>query len=168
MISEKLQNAINEQINKEFYSAYYYFSMAAYLESIGLGGFSNFFKVQVEEERFHTNKFFKYLNERGGRVILEAIEKPPIEFESALQVFELAAKHEEFVTNSINNLMAIALEEKDFATVSFLNWYVDEQVEEEATMNDMVNRLKLINGEGKGLLLLDRELAQRTFTPPVL
>ncbi|PID27657.1 MAG: ferritin [Candidatus Cloacimonadota bacterium] len=168
MISEKLEKAINNQINKEMFSAYYYYSMAAYLETIGLSGFANFFKIQVAEERYHTDKFFKYLNERGGTVRLEAIAKPPADFGSALHVFELALQHEEYVTKSINDVMALAVEEKDFATVSFLNWFVDEQVEEEATMNEMVNHLKLINGEGKGVLLLDRELAKRTFTPPEL
>lgn len=166
MISKKLQNVINEQINKEFYSEYLYLSMAAYLEDKGLSGLANFMIVQAEEERFHAMKFFDYVNERGGRVILEEIKKPKIEFNSALDVFQKSLDHEEFVTKSINELMDVAIEENDHAAKSFLNWYVDEQVEEEDTFGDLVNRLTLIGGEGNGLINLDKELSTRTFTPP--
>lgn len=166
MLSQKLQDAINAQINKELYSEFFYFAMAAYFESEGLKGFANFFKVQVEEERFHSMKFFNYMNERGAKVIMDAIAAPPQEFKSALDVFEQAYKHEQFVTKSINDLMALAMAENDFATISFLNWYVDEQVEEEATMDDIVNQLKFIGDNGYGLLMLDKELGSRSFTPP--
>ena len=167
MISKKLQNAINKQINKELYSEYLYLSMVAYLESIGLEGFANFFKVQVQEERFHTMKFFDYVNERGGRVVLEAIDRPQIEFKSPVEIFEIAYKHEQYVTKLINELMEVAIKENDHAAKSFLNWYIDEQVEEEASMDKILNQLKMIDGKGQGMLMLDKELATRTFTPPV-
>ena len=167
MISKRLQNAINKQINKELYSEYLYLSMAAYLESIGLEGFANFFKVQVQEERFHAMKFFDYVNERGGRVILEAIDRPQIEFKSPVEIFEIAYKHEQYVTKLINALMEVAIKENDHAAKSFLNWYIDEQVEEEASMDKILNQLKMIGGKGQGMLMLDKDLATRTFTPPV-
>lgn len=166
MISKKLEDAINYQINRELYSEYYYLSMASYFSSIGLTGFENFFLVQVEEERFHAMKLYKFLNERGGRVNLQSIEQPKTEFNSPLEVFELAYEHEKLVSGLINKLMDLAIEENDHAAKNHLNWYVDEQVEEEDSMNTIVNKLKLIDGGGYGLLMLDNELAQRTFTPP--
>ncbi|MBC8385916.1 MAG: ferritin [Candidatus Cloacimonetes bacterium] len=166
MISQKLQKAINEQINKELYSEYFYLSMASYFKSIGLDGFENFFLVQVEEERFHSMKMYNFLNERGGRVILEKIDAPKTEFKSPLEVFELAYKHEQYVTQLINGLMDVAIEVNDHAARSFLNWFVDEQVEEEASMDTILNKLRLIGGEGHGMLMLDAELLTRTFVPP--
>ena len=166
MISQKLQDALNGQINKEMYSEYYYLSMASYFNSIGLNGFENFFLIQVEEERFHSMKMYNFLNEKGGRVILKAINEPATEFKSTLEVFQLAYDHEKFVSKCINELMDVAIEVKDHAAKSFLNWFVDEQVEEEATMDSILNKLKLINGDGMGLLMLDKELSVRTFTPP--
>ncbi len=166
MLNQKMQKAINEQINKEFYSEYLYLSMAAYLEDQGLSGMANFMKVQAEEERFHAMKFFDYVNERGGRVFLKQIDQPEEEFDSVLAVFENSLEHEQFVTKSINELMDIAIEINDHATRSFLNWYVDEQVEEEDTFCNIVYQLKLIDGKGNGLLMMDKEMAGRTFTPP--
>ncbi|MDD3049544.1 MAG: ferritin [Candidatus Cloacimonetes bacterium] len=166
MISKRLQDAINAQINKELFSEYLYLSMAAYFESVNLPGFANFMKMQVLEERFHAMKFFEYLAERGGRVYLEQINKPEIEFSSIIEIFEKSYKHEQFISKSIYELMDIAIEEKDHATKSFLNWYVDEQVEEEATMDAILNKLKMIDGKGQGILMMDNELAQRAFTPP--
>lgn len=166
MISQKLQDAINYQINRELYSEYYYLSMASYFNSVGLSGFENFFLVQVEEERFHAMKMYSFLNERGARVVLQAIEAPKTEFKSPLEVFELAYDHEKLVSKLINELMDLAIEENDHAARNHLNWFVEEQVEEEASMDTIVNKLKLINGEGHGLLMLDNELAQRSFTPP--
>ena len=166
MISQKLQDALNDQINKEMYSEYYYLSMASYFNSIGLNGFENFFLIQVEEERFHSMKMYNFLNEKGGRVILKAINEPATEFKSTLEVFQLAYDHEKFVSKCINELMDVAIEVKDHAAKSFLNWFVDEQVEEEATMDSILNKLKLINCDGMGLLMLDKELSVRTFTPP--
>ena len=167
MISEKLQDAINDQINKELYSEYLYFSMAAYLERIGLPGFSNFMRVQAQEEHVHGVKFYDYLLERQGKVILQSIDAPQPDFESPKAVFEDTYAHEHFITESINNLMTLAIEEKDYAAQSFLKWFIDEQVEEEATMDNILTQIKLISGDGKGMFMLDRELGQRVFAPPV-
>ncbi len=166
MISKKLEGAINYQINRELFSEYYYLSMASYFNSIGLSGFENFFLIQVEEERFHAMKMYKFLNEKGGKVTLQAIEQPKIEFKSPLEVFELAHDHEKLVSKLINELMDLAIQENDHAARNHLNWFVDEQVEEEDSMNTIVNKLKLIDGEGYGLLMLDKELGLRIFTPP--
>ncbi len=166
MISKKLEDAINYQINRELFSEYYYLSMASYFSSVGLSGFENFFLVQVEEERFHAMKMYKFLNEKGGKVTLQAIEEPKTEFKSPLEVFELAYTHEKLVSKLINELMDLAIQENDHAAKNHLNWFVDEQVEEEDSMETIVNKLKLIDGEGYGLLMLDNELDQRTFTPP--
>lgn len=166
MINQRVADAINEQINAELYSAYLYLSMAAYFEDENLGGFANWMRVQFEEEQFHGLKFFNYLNERGGRVTLEAIEKPKTEWASIVEVFEETLEHERHVTSLINNIMNIAIEEKDHATVSFLNWYIDEQVEEEAAAESILTQLKFIGGQGNAILMMDRELGVRTFTPP--
>lgn len=168
MINKKLEDQINYQINRELYSEYLYLSMAAYLENKGLPGMANFMIVQGQEERFHAMKFYKYLNERGGKVVLDAIEQPPVDWRSTLEVFEESLEHEGLVTSLINKLMDLAIEVNDHATRSFLNWYVDEQVEEEASFQALIDQLKLIDGKGNGLLMLDKELATRTFTPPVL
>ena len=125
MISQKLQDAFNEQINKELYSEYLYFSMAAWLDAENLPGFANFFKIQVQEERFHTMKMYDFLNERGGKVYLKEIDKPQVDFASVLEIFEIAYKHEQFVSKLINELMDLAIEEKDHATKSFLNWFIE-------------------------------------------
>ncbi len=167
MINEKLQKEFNKQINAEFYSAYLYLSMSAYLSSINLNGFANWMSVQHQEEIAHALKFYNYLIERGGSVELEAIEKPQTKWNGILDVIEHTYKHEQHVTSLINNLMTLALEEKDHACVSFLQWYVDEQVEEEANVDEVLQQLKLINGKGSGLFMLDREAKARVFTPPV-
>jgi len=167
MISKKLQDAINNQINKELFSEYYYLSMAAYFSSVGLGGFENFFLVQCQEERFHAMKMYRFLNEKGGRVLLSQIDTPKTEFKSSLEVFQLALEHEQFVTNLINELMDVAIAENDHSAKSFLNWFVDEQVEEEDSMETIVNKLKLVGNDGNGLLMMDKELSARVFTPPV-
>ncbi|MCK4812657.1 MAG: ferritin [Candidatus Marinimicrobia bacterium] len=166
MIDKKLENQINYQINRELYSEYLYLSMAAYLEDKGLAGMAHFMRVQGEEEHFHAMKFFDYLNERGGRVVLNAIEQPPVEFDSPQAVFEESLKHEMIVTDLINKLMDLAIEINDHAARSFLNWYVDEQVEEEATFHTIIDKLNLVKGKGDGLLMLDKELSTRTFTSP--
>ncbi len=166
MINKKLEGQINHQINRELYSQNLYLAMAAYLEDKGLSGMANFMYVQAEEERFHAMKLFKYLIERGGRVIMEAHEQPPVEFESPLAVFEEGLQHEGLVTSLVNKLMDVAIEVNDHAAKSFLNWYVDEQVEEEATFQGLLDQLKLIDGKGHGMLMLDKELATHTFTAP--
>ena len=167
MINKKLEDQINHQINRELYSEYLYLSMAAYLEDKGLAGMANFMVVQAQEEHFHAMKFFNYLNERGGRVVLGAIEQPPVEFNSPQAVFEESLAHEKIVTGLINKLMDMAIEVNDHASRSFLNWYVDEQVEEEDSFQKIIDQLKLVGGEGHGLLMLDKELSARVFTPPV-
>jgi ferritin len=148
MISKKLEDAINYQINRELFSEYYYLSMASYFNSVGLNGFENFFLVQVEEERFHAMKMYRFLNEKGGQVKLAAIEAPKTEFKSAQEVFELAYDHEKLVSKLINDLMDLAISENDHAARNHLNWFVQEQVEEEDSMETILNKLKLIKGEG--------------------
>jgi len=165
MISKKLEKAINEQINKELYSEYYYLGMAAYFDDEGLPGFANFFKIQVQEERFHAMKFYHYLAERGGKVELDAIKRPPQDFESIEDIFKKAYEHEQFVTQSINSLVDIAISENDHATRNFLNWFVEEQVEEEASMDDLLKKVRRIGSHGHGIYMLDGQLAQRTFNP---
>jgi len=167
MISKRLVDAFNEQINKELYSEYYYLTMAAWLDSENLPGCANFFKVQVEEERFHAMKMYDFVNERGGKIIMGAIKCPPVEFDSVLDVFEKAYEHEQLVTKLIYGLMDVAIEEKDHAAKSFLNWFIDEQVEEEASMDTIVGKLRMIGGNGHGLLMIDNDLSTRVFTPPV-
>ncbi len=166
MLSDKLQSELNEQIKYEFFSANYYLAMAAYCATEGFDGFANFFIVQAEEERFHALKFFNFINEMGGRAIMKAMEEPRNEYSSLEEIFTLALNHEKFVTGRIYTLMDLAMEEKEHATISFLKWFVDEQVEEEASMSDLLNKVKLIGEKGEGLFLLDKELSQRTFTPP--
>jgi len=166
MIKDRVAKAINEQINAEFYSAFLYLSMSAHFQGEDLGGFASWMNVQFQEEQFHALKFFNYLAERGGKVELETIEKPEISWESPIAVFEETLAHERVVTGLINNLMDIALEERDHATVSFLGWFIDEQVEEESTAEGILNQLKRINGEGNGLFMIDKELGARVFTPP--
>ncbi len=166
MISEKMQDALNTQINKELYSAYLYLSMAAYCESINLKGFANWMTVQVQEELSHARKFFDFVNERGGRVNLQPIDGPPTEWKSTLAVFEHVYEHEQMVTGLINGLVRLAREENDYATEAALQWFVTEQVEEEASAVAVVEQLKLAGDKGGGLFMLDRELGTRVFTPP--
>lgn len=168
MINEKLEKAFNVQINKEFYSEYLYLSMQAYFERLNLKGFVNWMSVQVQEERAHAMGMFDYLNQRGGNVQLEAIEKPQTDWTSPLDVFEEVLKHEEYVTSSINTLMDVAEETKDRAAMSFLNWYLKEQVEEEDNVGNVLATLKLIGDDKKALLMLDKDLATRTFVQPVI
>lgn len=163
MLNEKLQTAINQQINAEIYSSYLYYSMCAYLQHKGLAGFAHWTKIQAQEELTHVNKFFDYINERGGRVTLTAIEAVPTEFESVLDVFQKTKEHEQLVSKLINQLMDVAMSVNDHATKSFLQWFIDEQVEEEANVQTILDNLQLINGEGHGMLLLDRELMTRIF-----
>lgn len=168
MINEKMEKAFNDQINKELYSEYLYLSMKAYFERLNLKGFVNWFNVQVQEEHAHAMGMFDYVHERGGEVELEAIEKPETKWESPLACFEQVLSHEEFVTSRINALMDVAEEVKDRAALSFLNWYLKEQVEEEASVGGVLATLKLIGDDKKALLMLDKELAARTFVQPVI
>ena len=166
MIKEKIQDALNEQINAELYSSYLYLSMSAYFESINLKGCANWMRVQTQEELVHAMKFHDYLIERGGKVTLTSIESPPTEWPSPLAIFEQAYQHEQKVTGLINKLVDLAIAEKDHATNNFLQWFVSEQVEEEASADEVVQKIKLMGDARGGIFMLDRELAQRVFTPP--
>ncbi|HBN08691.1 MAG TPA: ferritin [Cyanobacteria bacterium UBA8530] len=166
MLKEKVENSINRQIQAEVYSSYLYMAMTAYATHEGLTGTANWLKVQAQEELTHALRFYQYVNQRGGRVILLPIEQPPSDFHSMPAIFEAVLKHEEYVTSLINGLVDIAQEEKDHATVQMLQWFVTEQVEEEANANDILNRLKLIGKDGSTLFMLDKDLGTRVFTPP--
>lgn len=166
MVSEKMQAAINEQINKEIGSAYLYQSMEAYAKFEGLKGVANWFNVQAQEEWFHANKFIGYLDANGCRVVLLALAKPESEFSGALSLFEKTLAHEKTVTASINALVDLARKENDHATETFLQWFVTEQVEEEANPRDLIDQIKLAGGPGPGLFFIDKDLAGRVFTPP--
>ena len=168
MISEKLEKAFNVQINKEFYSEYLYLSMQAYFERLNLKGFVNWMSVQVQEERAHAMGMFDYVNSRGGKVTLKAIDAPKTEWNSPLEVFQDVLKHEELVTSLINKVADVAEEVKDRAALNFLNWYIKEQVEEEDNVGNVLATLKLIGNDSNGLLALDKELATRTFVAPVI
>lgn len=168
MIKEKMLNALNEQINAEQYSSLLYLSMSAYFSNMGLPGFANWMYIQFQEEMTHANKFFKYITERGGKVQLKAIAQMPTDFNGVIDVFEKTQTHEQLVTSLINNLVDVAIEERDHACQSFLKWYVDEQVEEEANVQEILDTLKLINGQGNGIFMLDREMRQRVFVDSTL
>lgn len=163
MIGERLEEAINKQINEEFYSAYLYLAMAADLEKRNLKGAANWMKVQAQEEVTHAMKLFDYLNERGGRVRLFEIKQPPLEWNSVAEIFREANKHEQYITAKINELMNLAIEEKDHATASMLQWFVEEQVEEEANTDEIATKFEMIGEDGRGIFMLDRELASRKF-----
>lgn len=167
MFSKNLEQALNDQINFEFYSAHLYLSVAAYFSSIDLDGFANFFTVQAEEEKFHGMKFYNYVNDSGGRVLLKGFENPPVYFESHLDAFEKSLEHEKIVSKRIYNLSDIAMEEKEHATLSLLRWFIDEQVEEEKSLNAIIKKLKRIGNDMAALYILDTELSARVFVPPV-
>ena len=166
MLSKKMENAINEQINAELYSSYLYLSMATYFESVSLAGCANWMRQQAQEELFHGMKMFDYVCECGGRVTLKAIDKPPSKWTSPLNAFENVLEHEQKVTGLINDLVDLALEERDHASNIFLQWFVSEQVEEEASAGALVDKLKMIGKDAGGLFMLDTELGQRSFTLP--
>jgi len=160
-IIKSIEIALNIQIKEELFSAYLYLSMAAWFKSKGLDGFAHWMQIQAQEELNHAMKFYNYILERGGRVELLAIDKPASKFNSALAIFEAAFKHEESITILISNLVNISRESKDHATESFLKWFVDEQVEEEASADAVVQKLRMAGDNGPSLMLLDKEMAQR-------
>ena len=164
MISDRMSEAINKHINAELYSAYLYKSMAAYAAENGLSGVTNWLNIQAMEEMTHADRFIQYMLRVGARVKYLAIEEPPAEFESPLQIFEETQKHEQLVTSLINNLVNIAKEEKEHATEIMLQWFVTEQVEEEENVGDIIAQLKLAGGSG--LFMIDKELGGRVFVPP--
>ncbi len=166
MISKKMVEALNKQLNNELYSAYLYLSMSSYTTHIGLKGAANWFMVQYQEEMVHAMKFYDYINSQGEHAQLAAIAAPPVEFGSLLSMFEQTLKHEQFITRCINDLMDLAVKEKDHATQIFLQWFVTEQIEEEGNDNDMIAKLKLVGDSPQGLMMLDAQMATRVFTPP--
>ncbi|MDH5450748.1 MAG: ferritin [Candidatus Bathyarchaeota archaeon] len=166
MLSKKTVEALNKQLNNEIYSAYLYLSMSARSTFIGLKGFANWFMVQYREETVHAMKIYDYINNQGGLVKLMAIAQPPTEFGTPLDMFEKTLEHEKFITNCINDLVNLAIEENDHATNIFLQWYITEQIEEEANDNEIIFKLKLVGKEGNGLFMIDKELAARVFMPP--
>lgn len=166
MINKKVEEAINTQINKELWSGYLYLSMAMNFENAGLSGIANWFRVQAKEEEAHAEIFINYLNSRGGRVRLQAIEAVPEDWETPLAAFEHTLEHEQKVTAMINDLYALAEAERDYATRGKLDWFVSEQVEEEENARGFIDRLRLVGNDGMALYSLDQELAQRTFIVP--
>ena len=166
MINKKMEDALNRQVNAELYSAYLYLSMESYFKSLNLNGFANWMRVQTQEEVTHAMKIYDFINERGGRITLKAIEGPPTKWDSPLAVFEAVYAHEQKVTGLINKLVDLAIEQKDHATNSFLQWFVNEQVEEESSADEIVQQLKIMEDAPGGMFMLDRELGQRIFTPP--
>ena len=166
MLNKEVEQGINDQINAELYSAYLYYSMAAYFEVLSLKGFAHWLRVQALEEMTHVQKFFGYINDRGGRVQLKPIDAPPSEWASPLAVFEEVYAHEVKVTGLINKLMDLVLAQSDHASSAFLQWFVNEQVEEEATADEVLQKLKLVDKTEGGLFLLDQEMDRRTFVLP--
>jgi len=166
MLSKKMEEALNEQINKEMYSAYLYMSMSAHSTNAGLPGFANWFMVQYKEEMEHAMKIYDYVNNQGGRVKFKTIEEPLSTFKDAMDMFQKTLKHEQFITKSINELVDLAFKERDHATQIFLQWFVTEQIEEEGNDNDIIAKLKLAGDEGNGLFMIDKELGARVYVSP--
>ena len=161
MITKTMQDAINEQIKNELYSAYLYLAMSAHFEAANLPGFAHWMRVQASEEEEHAMKFYAYLYDRGGRVQLKAIDQPPFEWPSTLDAFQQVLEHEQKVTSLIHNLYALAVKENDYATQVMLQWFIDEQVEEEKNASTIVEQVKMIEAKGSAILYLDHELGER-------
>ncbi|MEX3744155.1 MULTISPECIES: ferritin [Lysinibacillus] len=165
MLSEKLHTALNEQMNFEFFSAHAYMAMAAYCTDQDYDGFANFFLVQAEEERFHAMKFYNFLSDMGYRATIHGYDSPENNFDSILHAFKSALSHEKEVTRRIYNLSDIALDEREHATMAFLKWFIDEQVEEESTFDTLIRKIERIQSDSNAIFMLDAELASRKFTP---
>ena len=166
-MKKEMETAINQQVNAELYSSYLYLAMESYFQSISLTGFAAWMRAQVQEEMFHGIKMYNYIHERGGKAKLEAIAKPEENWESPLMAFEHILAHEQHVTGLINNLIDVALDVRDHAAKAFLDWFITEQVEEESSVSQIVDRLRLIGNNSSGLFLLDTELGKRVFVMPV-
>lgn len=166
MLKDKIMEALNEQINAELYSAYLYLSMSAYFESVDLAGHANWTRCQAQEELVHAMKIYDHVNERNGRVNLKPIAGPPVEWDSPTGVFQNVYDHEVHVTDLINKLVDLSLQENDHTTTTFLQWFINEQVEEEASANEVLQKLKRVGNDGAGIFMLDQELAGRVFIPP--
>jgi ferritin len=168
MFSERLLEELNLQLKYEFYSAHLYLAFAGYAYKVDLPGFANFFIVQAEEEKFHAMRFFNFIQEMDGEIELEGLDKPEVAFANITELFESSLEHEKFVTSRIYKLMDIAMEEREHATISFLKWFIDEQVEEEATFKGIIQKLKRSDGNTTLLYDIDDQLGARVFTPPVV
>lgn len=168
MIIQKIEQALNEQMGKEMFSAYLYMAMSSHSAHIGLKGFANWFMVQYHEEMLHAMKIYEYIARQGGKPKISAMQAPPSEWATPLEMFEKTLEHEKFITRSINELMELAMAEKDHATQIFLQWYVTEQIEEEENDNDIIAKLRLLGGAqgNNGLFMLDKELGARITTVP--
>ena len=168
MISPKMQKALNSHLNEEFYSSYLYLSMAAYFEAKNLKGFANWMRLQSAEEQMHGMKFFNFILQKGGKVTLAEITAPKIEWKSIPEVFADTLKHEQKISGLINKLVEVAMTEKDYATNTFLQWFVTEQVEEEANVEEIVKKIEMIGDNKSGLYMLDNELGARVAAPAVV
>lgn len=168
MLSKKMEKAFNDQINAEMFSSYLYLSMSAWFTNANLPGFAHWMTIQVQEENAHAMMMFNFVNERGGKISLKAIAQPEANWKDSIKVFEATLNHEQKVTKLINELLDVALQEKDHASANFLQWFVSEQVEEEANGTEILEQLKIVEGKGHGLLLLDRELKTRVFVNPLV
>jgi ferritin len=164
-MNKTVETAINKQIQIEMNSAYIYLGMASYFESLGLKGFASWMHMQNSEEMVHAMKFYNFVFERGGQPELGALDKPAVQYKSVAKAFETALAHEKYVTKSINDLFELAQKEKDYPLQSLLKWFIDEQVEEEAAAQEVLDKIKMVSDSGHGLYLLDKEMAQRTATP---
>jgi len=162
-----MEKELNKHINAEFYSAHLYLSMSAYFKSIDLLGFANWMQIQFEEEMSHAMRFFEFLDQMDGRVKLTKIEAPPVEWDSTVAVFEQTYGHEQTVSKQIHKLVTLALKEKDHATNNFLQWFVAEQVEEESSVKAILKKLQFVGDSPASILMIDQEMSQRTFIPPV-
>lgn len=167
-MNSRIAKLLNEQINKEFYSAYLYLDMAIYYDQLNLDGYANYYTIQAQEERDHALLFMQYMQNNGLKVTLEAIGKPDKAFSSVLDPLEIAAEHERYVTSLINDIYAAAQEDKDYRTMKFLDWFVDEQMEEEKSADTMIAQYKLFGQDPRGLYLLNQEYAGRVYTAPSL
>ena len=168
MMNAKVHELLNQQINKEFYSAYLYLDFSNYFEDAGLDGFANWYKIQAQEERDHAMLFYQYLQNENQKVTLEAIPKPDKVFTCHMDVLKAGLEHEEYVTSLINDIYAAAYEVKDFRTMQFLDWFVKEQGEEETNANDMITKMELFGTDPKSLYMLNQELAVRIYSAPSL
>ena len=167
-MNAKVRDLLNQQINKEFYSAYLYLEFSNYFEDVGLDGFANWYKVQAQEERDHAMLFYQYLQNENQKVTLEAIAKPDKELTSDMDVLKAGLEHEIYVTSLINDIYAAAYDVRDFRTMQFLDWFVKEQGEEETNANDMITKMELFGSDPKSLYMLNQELAARVYTAPTL
>ena len=168
MMNEKVHELLNQQINKEFYSAYLYLDFSNYFEDAGLDGFANWYRIQAQEERDHAMLFYQYLQNENQKVTLDAIAKPDKVFTCHMDVLKAGLEHEEYVTSLINDIYAAAYEVKDFRTMQFLDWFVKEQGEEATNANDLITKMELFGSDPKSLYMLNQELAARVYTAPSL